>query len=638
MREIFLKKESLSNAIKIFKDNLKKREVYKNLKEEEISVYDSLGRITSKPVVAKISNPFFNASAVDGFALKSKLTTYATINNPKVFEIGKDAIPVNTGDPIKFPFDCVVMIEDVEVNGDTLKVFSPLHLYENVRVIGEDFAKGEIVVPVYERITPAHIGVLISSYNEKIFVFEKPKVFVIPTGEEVKRLGETLNIGDVIDSNSYMISSILEEYGACVKISDKVLPNDFQILRNVISDASKDYHIIVVIGGSAKGSKDLITKVFESFAPVLFHGLTIQPGKPLVIGFNENVPLIGLPGFPVSSFIDAKIFLKVAIESFTGVSLEQPKEINATLKRDIPSSLGVEEFIRAKVTKIGDEIVCVPLKRGAANLTSVANADGIFRIKEEEEGIEANTQIKVDLLRSPDYVLEQLLFIGSNDPLLEFLLNSIRKRNPEFKFGIINVGSLGGLLSFDRGETIITSIHLFDGETRTYNSPFLKKYLKDGTYVRFHFVNRNQGIILKKGNPKNINSLKDLEREDVKFVNRQKGSGTRVFFDYLIDINGIDRRKINGYDLEETTHLGVANAINEGIADCGIGIEYVARLFDLDFITLGEEEYELIIRRDYFKSEMIQMILNEVKNENLEDILNDFPGYKLIGLAKEDLP
>ncbi|MEM3424137.1 MAG: molybdopterin biosynthesis protein [Nitrososphaeria archaeon] len=636
MREIFLKKEKLDRAINLFSSALKEKRVFENLKEEEIFTASSLGRITSRPVVAKISNPFFNASAVDGFALRSAETSYATINNPKLFKIGIDTVPVNTGDPILPPYDCVVMIEDVEIEGEYIKVFSPLHLYENIRVVGEDFAQGEIVIPVFEKITPAHIGVLIASNNERIFVFEKPKILVIATGEEVKRIGDKLKVGDVIDSNSFMIYSILEEYGADPVIYDEILPNNFDVLKEKIKEASPNYHMIVVIGGSAKGTKDLIAKVFESFSEVLFHGLTIQPGKPLVIGFNGKVPLIGLPGFPVSSYIDAKIFLKVALENFTGNSLCFPKEIIAKVKRDIPSSLGVEEFIRVKVEKIDNEVVCVPLKKGAANISSVARADGVIRIKEEEEGVEANSLVSVGLYKSVEDVFNQLLFIGSNDPLFEYLLNFIRRKDPFFKFGIVNVGSLGGLLAFERGETIITSVHLFDKETKLYNTPFLQKYLRSYHYVRFHLVNRNQGLIVQKGNPKEIRSLKDLERDDVKFVNRQKGSGTRVFFDYLAEENKLDKRKINGYEIEEITHLGVANAVKDGIADCGVGIEYVARVFDLDFIKLGEEEYELIIRKDYFEDLRIQTVINESKNFISQEFINDFKGYKFIGMFKED--
>ncbi|MGB9793563.1 molybdopterin biosynthesis protein [Caldisericum exile] len=636
MKEIFFKKESLESAIKIFSDALKEKRVFKKLKEEEISVYESLGRITSRPIVAKISNPFFNASAVDGFAVKSSLTVFATINNPKLFEIGKDAIPVNTGDPINYPFDSVVMVEDVEVTEKFIKIFSPLHMYENVRVIGEDFAKGEIVVPIYEKITPAHIGVLISSYNDRIFVLEKPKVFIIPTGEEVKRLGQDLKIGDVIDSNSYMIASFLKEFGADPYISDEIFPNDFDILRKIIEESSKKFHLIVVVGGSAKGRKDLIGDVFESFSKVLFHGLTIQPGKPLIIGFNGDVPLIGCPGFPVSSYIDSKIFLKVAVEHLTSVSLDFPRKILATVKRDIPSSLGIEEFVRVKLAKIDNDIVCVPLKRGAANLTTVARGDGILRIDENSEGISSGSQVEVELLKSEFEIISQLLFIGSNDPLLEYILNMVKKENPQFKFGIINVGSLGGLLSLARGETIITSIHLFDSETQTYNTPYLKKYLQPDSYLRLHLVNRNQGLIVQKGNPKGIKTLEDLERGDVKFINRQKGSGTRVYFDYLLSERSIDKEKINGYDLEETTHLGVANAVKDGIVDCGMGIEYVAKLFDLDFIELGEEEYELIIRKDYLQDPRIVQLLAKISEVEPKNLMRNFVGYKWVNKIKEE--
>jgi len=635
MGEIFLKKEKLDKAVEIFRETLFKYKSFKMLKEEEIPVFSSLGRITSRPVYAKISHPFFNASAVDGYALAFSKTAGASINTPKEFSIGIDTIPVNTGEPVKSPFDCVVMIEDVIRGKDRIRIFSPLHLYENVRVIGEDFSKGEIVVPVYEKIRPEHIGVLIASGHNAVYVFEKPKVYIIPTGEEVKRLGEVLSEGDVIDSNSFMIASILESFGASFRISDRVLPNDVEIIRKEIEKASHEFHIIVLIGGSAKGSRDYIVDVLNSFSPVLFHGLNIQPGKPLAISFNGPIPLIGLPGFPVSSFIDAKIFLKIAVEVITGYSLDMPEKLECILKRAITSPLGVEEFVRVKVTNIGGENVCVPLKKGAANISTVSNGDGVLRIEENIEGIEKGTKVIIDLFKGKDEVLNQLLFVGSNDPLFEFYLNFLKKEFPWFKFGIINAGSLGGLLSFLRGETIITSIHLFDLESNSYNTPYLKKYLGEGTYARLHFANRNQGLIVRKGNPKGIKHISDLIRDDIRFVNRQSGSGTRVFLDYLLEKFKVNKSQIRGYEMEEITHLGVANAVLEGIADCGMGIEYVARVFDLDFVKLGEEEYEIIIRKDYLQDPAINLIIKNLNNENFLKELKRFAGYSFVGKFKE---
>ncbi|MEF3245571.1 MAG: molybdopterin biosynthesis protein [Caldisericaceae bacterium] len=626
-KEIFLKRKSLAEAVNVFREKLRDLRIFKSLKEEEIPTYDSLGRITSREVYAKISEPFYNASAVDGFALISSSTSNATISNPKTFVIGKNAKYVNTGDILDFPFDCVAMVEDVKVDDNLVSVFNPLHYYENVRTIGEDFSKGEIIIPVYEKIRPEHVGILISSLNEKVFVFEKPKVLIIATGEEVKRINEPLQKGDVVDSNSYMVSSIVEAYGGEANVFDEVLPNDFKVLRDTIDNVKDVFHAIVIIGGSAKGTKDLIADVFESFGEILFHGITIQPGKPIVIGFNKDTPLIGLPGFPVSNYIDAKIFLKIFMEEITGVSLDYPSKAKGVVKRDIPSSLGVQEFVRVKISNVHDELIVVPLKRGASNISSVVNSDGLISIKDDLEGIPANSSIEVELLKSIDELNNQLLFIGSNDPMLEFLLNFAKKQNPQFKFGIVNTGSLGGLLSFLRGETFFTSIHLFDKETRTYNESYIKKYLKDKKILRILFALRNQGLIVKKGNPKKIYSINDLLRKDVVFVNRQKGSGTRIFLDYLLESNYIDPNNIKGYDVEEITHLGVANAVLSGLADCGLGIEYVANLFDLDFIKLGEEEYEILIDYEEKENSKIKYFLEVMHSEAFKKNVENFKGY-----------
>jgi len=652
-REIFLKKHSLEEALDIWQCLVKTFTIKNPCKEEEVSVFDSPGRISSREVISKLSFPAYNASAVDGFAIHSSDTFGADVRNPKELAIGIDAVPVNTGDPMPYGFDSVVMIEDVSVVDGTatlnkqqpeenrigfshknitdfqiIKVPFSVAPYKNVRMIGDDFSAGDTIVHPNERIRPEHLAIMLAGGVKSLFVKSKPVVCIIPTGEEIKPPFEEISIGDIFDTNSYMLKAIVEEVGGIAYIT-RILPNDEGQISRSIQNNLETADIVVIVGGSAKGTKDLVSKILASLGKVLVHGLSIQPGKPLLIGTINDKPVLGLPGFPVSCYLDAQFFLKKAIEML----VEPIKTFGSTeayALRPIPSSIGVKEFVRVKIGNVNGKLVAVPLKKGAGILSSITDADGIFSIPENLEGIESGTKIEIDLLKPKSYVNKQLLFIGSNDPLLNGLFDFIAKRNPDFRVGVVNAGSLGGLLAMERGECSISSLHLFDDKTGTYNKPFLDKYLtKEVLVVKFSL--RRQGFIVKKGNPKNIESINDLARANIKFVNRQRGSGTRVLLDYLLKENKIDCSLINGYEYEEYTHLGVANAVKIGDVDCGLGIEYVANLFDLDFVNIRDEEYDLIISKEELYREDVRLFLDTIATPDFKDFAATFRGYEYRG-------
>ncbi len=639
-REIFLKKRTLDEALEIWNKVVKEAVKAYPLSNEEVSTFESLGRVVADPVVAKLCSPAYNASAVDGFAIHSSKTADANIKNPKELFLSNDAIPVNTGDPIPKGFDGVVMIEDVELSMKSInplkksadykgiKVPFPVSAYKNVRMIGDDFSVGDILIHPNQKIRAEHIAVMIASGVKSVFVKRRPVVCIIPTGEEIKAPFEKLAVPDIVDTNSYMIKNIVEGAGGAAYITE-ILPNNEELISKAILSNVSNADFIVVVGGSAKGNKDLVSKIFAIVGEVLIHGLSIQPGKPFVLAVSHNKPLIGMPGFPVSCYLDTRIFLEEAIRTLTD-DKGSNEEVEAFVLRPIPSSIGVEEYIRVRLGDVGGKLVAVPLKKGAGVLTSVTNADGIFVIPNHVEGIESGSKVKVNLLESKQNIENQLLFIGSNDPLLDALVDYIAKRNTNFRIGVINTGSFGGLLALERGECSISSVHLFDDMTGTYNKPFLEKYVsKDIIVVKFSL--RDQGLILKRGNPKNILSISDLIRNGIKFVNRQQGSGTRVLFDYLLKRNKIPASDIAGYEYEEYTHLGIANAVKFGGADCGMGIRYVADMFDLDFVSVKDEEYDLLILKSELQKKSVRLFIDTLASPEFREFAKAFKGYKYIG-------
>ncbi len=633
-RELFLRKTSLKKAILLWKKFLSSKNYPFALGTEEIDVKDAVSRIAAEEIKSRLSSPFYTASAVDGIAVFSKDTEGASVSNPKLLRMGEDGIAVNTGDPLPPRFNAVIMIENVEITGDKFRILSPIAPYKNVRLIGEDIGIGETLLFPFEEITPQHLGVLIAGGINRIKVFRKPKVLIIPTGEEIKKPGSSVKIGDIIDTNSYMLKSEVEKFGGKATISD-ILPNDEKIIKRFITENLPYFDMVLTIGGSAKGSKDLTGRVYKSLGRVFVHGVSIQPGKPVILAEVMGKPAMGMPGFPVSSFIASSVFLKPAIFVMQGKMLEKPRFVKAKVKRPITSSIGVTEFIRAVIGDVNGETVAVPLKKGAGVLSSVSRADGLLKIGFNSEGVEAGETVRIELLKKKSELKDKILFIGSNDPLLIRFFSFVKTRHPSFNFGIVSSGSLGGLLALERGECNITAAHLFDGKSGVYNTPFLKKYIsKDVLIVHFSF--REQGLIVQKGNPKGIRGIKDLARKDVVFVNRQRGSGTRVILDYLLEKNGVNPIDVNGYDHEEYTHLAVANNVKLGGADCGMGIRYVADLLGLDFILQKKEQYDVVILKSELKRKGIRWFLSELKNKKFAEEAKKFKGYTYLGEKNEE--
>ncbi len=626
-RELFLKKKSLKEALQIWENALDELGFKGKINEEKVSSHESAFRITSREVRSKFSSPFYTASAVDGIAVKAEDTYGATLANPKVLMFGKDGVMLDTGDPLPFDCNAVVMVENIEIKDNTFKIFSSINPYKNVRLIGEDIGIEETLLFPHELIHPSHIGVMLAGGVTEVWVKRKPVVAIIPTGEEIKKPGDKLTEGDIIDTNSYMLKAMVEKWGGRGVISG-IKPNDINIISEEVKKVLSKADMVLVIGGSAKGNKDLTGRVFSRLGKVLVHGVSIQPGKPVILGVVDEKPVMGMPGFPVSAYIASRIFLKKAVLKMQGGGEDKPKTIEAIVKRPITSSIGVDEFVRVKIGEVQGETIAVPLKKGAGVLSSVARADGLLCVPFDDEGIESGSKVSVELIKSEDKIKNQLIFIGSNDPLLNALMVFIKKSHPDFKVGIINSGSLGGLLALERGECNFTATHLFDAGTVTYNTSFLEKYVtKEVVVVPFSL--REQGFVVKKGNPKNIKTIKDLTREDVSFVNRQKGSGTRVLFDYLLKENGIDIKMIKGYSHEEYTHLAVANNVKLGGADCGMAIRYVGDALSLDFIPVKTEQYDLVFLKSDINRKEVSLILDAIKSDGFKKVADKFNGYKL---------
>ena len=367
---------------------------------------------------------------------------------------------------------------------------------------------------------------------------------------------------------------------------------------------------------------------------MITHGVAIKPGKPTILGSIKGKPVIGVPGYPVSSMLCMDLFVKPIIFRRQGMLPPQVAKTEAIVSRKIVSPLGMEEFVRVKLGRVSDKIIATPISRGAGVIMSMVRADGILRVPRTSEGFNAAETVQVELQRSLDEVLETTVVIGSHDIALDVLGNYLRQNYPQATLSSAHVGSLGGLTALKRGEAHCAGTHLLDEDTGDYNVSYIKRLLPDKPCTLVSLVYREQGLILAPGNPKAIQGLEDLIKEEVIFINRQRGAGTRVLLDYKLKELGIDPVDIVGYDREEYTHMAVAAAVAAGSADAGLGIRAAAQALGLEFISVVEERYDLCIPKEFWHTPYIQRLLEVIKLQSFLDEVHALGGYDLRDCGK----
>lgn len=599
---------------------------------ETIDIRDALGRTTAKPVIARVSAPNHNAAAMDGIMVIGERTYTASEVNPVTLVPGVDFEYINTGHMVKEPYDSVIMVEDlVESPDGTVTITVQASPWQHIRPIGEDIVAGEMVLAENHRIRPIDIGAVLNSGITKIEVYERIKVGLMPTGNEIVDDYDNLPAGASFDTNSWTFKSIIETWGGRAERIPPV-PDDYDKLKEALSKLIKRNHIVVVNAGSSAGSKDFTATLVEEMGELLFHGLAIKPGKPTILAVIEGKPVIGVPGFPGSAFLAFEEIVGPVFRLFQRSTPPENNKVKAVVSRRVVSSLQHREYIRAKLGKVGEKLIATPLNRGAGNTMPLVRADGMIIVPQNSEGYEAGEEISVELTRDMGSIENTIVSIGSHDLIMDYLANLLGKTGPgpggpAYNLSSAHVGSMGGILALSRGEAHIAPIHLLDEATGEYNTSYIERYLNDYEIVLVKGVKRQQGFIVEKGNPKNINSVKDLVRDNISFVNRQRGSGTRILTDYLLSKEGVSLESIVGYGREMTTHMAVAAAVKSGTADVGVGVYSAAHTMGLDFIPIGYEEYDFAIPRRYLETEMIKTFCKALESHEFNEILQELGGY-----------
>ncbi|MCG6910461.1 MAG: molybdopterin biosynthesis protein [Deltaproteobacteria bacterium] len=627
-RNVYLKMKTLAQAREIILSAFPNRQP---LSTERIPVENSVGRILSEAVTAKLSAPHFHAAAMDGIAVAAASTFGANPAQPIVLEVGENAFHVNTGHVLPEKTDAVIMIEQLNILDEKqIQIEAPAFPWQYVRKIGEDIVATELLFPQNHMITSYCLGALITGGIFQVPVKRKPRILIIPTGSELvdwRRSTEALKPGQVLESNSYVLGSLAVAAGADFSRSEQLMDDPVKIRNTVQAAVQGDFDMVLTVGGSSAGSEDYAKDVIIDLGDVLIHGVTIMPGKPVIVGRIQDKPVFGIPGYPVSAIIAFEQFVKPLIDLMNGQP-EQPRpSLYVEPTRKVASKLGLEEFVRVKLGTVGDRVVATALPRGAGCITSITEADGIVRIPEFVEGLQENQAVKAELLKPVASIDKTIVAVGSHDNTLDLIADELKAGSTGYSLSSSHVGSMGGLMAVKRGACHVAGTHLLDTEDGSYNTSYLLKYLP-GLDVRLvNLVLRDQGLIVSKGNPKGIRGIEDLAREDVSFINRQGGSGTRVLLDYRLKQLEMDPARINGYATEEYTHMSVAVAVLSGTVDVGLGIYAAARALDLDFIPVVTEQYDLVIPGAYYQSDRIQVLMNIINSDAFKKRVLALGGY-----------
>ena len=595
-------------------------------KTENINTVCAHGRILSEAVYAKICSPHYNASAMDGIAVKAEDTYGASEINPVVLNTKKYTV-VDTGDPIPDSTDAVVMVEDVteDENGNG-KLISAVHPWQNVRQVGEDMCMGDMIAPTGTVVSPALCGAFLAGGVTSVNVKKIPVIGIIPTGDEIVMPKESPEKGEIIEFNSTIFLSMLKEWNAD-SIVYEIVKDKKDLLCKAISKAVSECDAVLVLAGSSAGRDDYTSTIISQLGEVIIHGIAAKPGKPAVLGIVDKTPVVGLPGYPVSAIVVMEEFVKELVNLYYGRCNQAEKTLSAILSKRIVSSLKYKEYVRVSLGKTGDKIFAVPLPRGAGVITSFTKASGIIEVPQNCEGIDAGATVTVRLLNDESKIEKSLVVTGSHDPIIDEIADIIRKKGYDFNIISSHVGSMGALNAVKNGYAHLGAIHLLDGESGEYNKTYAEQYFPDGGAVLVKGIGRTQGIMVKKGNPCNIRSFCDIK--NCTYVNRQRGAGTRVLFDYLLKKYDIGADEIKGYRNEEFTHTAVAALIAAGNADAGMGIYSAARMYDLDFIPICNEEYDFIVGAEHKDNPMVKAFFEMLKSDEFKNRLNKMGGYSV---------
>jgi putative molybdopterin biosynthesis protein len=588
-----------------------------------VPVGEAVGRVTAEPVWALRSSPAFDSAGMDGIAVRAAETFGAAETTPvllaaEAFEV------VDTGDPMPSGYDAVVMREHVHRGADgRAELRAAVPPYQHVRSIGEDISATELLLPEGHRLRPVDVAACAAAGVTELSVRRRPMVVIIPTGDEIRPVGAELKPGEILDTNSMMLAAQAREAGCAARVAD-----DPELITAALRDAAADADLVILIAGSSAGRDDYTARVVAAAGTLAVHGVAVRPGHPVVLGTVPGTPVLGAPGYPGSASLTFDIFAAPLLAGLEGVAPRERPVTTAKLARKLASAIGTDDWVRVRLGRVEGEIVATPLPRGAGVLTSLVRADGLLVVPAGVEGHHAGERVRVELLRGLGEIGRAIVAIGSHDLVLDVAASALRAADPLLTLASSNVGSLGGLVALRDGLCHLAGSHLLDPATGEYTLPYVDRLLGGGPEIAVvRLVHRDQGLLVAPGNPLGLTGIDDLTRPGLRYVNRQRGAGTRALLDHELAQRGIEPSRVSGYSREEHTHLAVAAAIAAGRADTGMGILAAARAFRLDFIPVAREPYDLVLRASMLDDDLLTPLWTLLESPDFQNGVEKLGGY-----------
>ena len=569
---------------------------------------ETLGLLLADDLVGRRNVPHYPASAVDGYAVASRETGEATPSRAVTLPEGRFAW-VNTGGPLPPSFDAVVMVEDATETPEGLRVHRSAPRGQHVRPVGEDVLAGQILARRGDRMTPALQSLLLCAGLREVAVYPRPRVLFIPTGDEILSPEEWLSSeppvpGTMVESNSLLLGGLFRQWGLDLTVHS-VVRDAPQLIRDALDEGTGAFDLVLLGAGSAKGRRDHAASVLREGGDLLFRWLLMKPGRPAMGARWRDKPVLGIPGFPMSTAVVAWGLIHPFLRHLASDPLPAEGEEAAfgggpartcDLLVPLSSAQGMEDWVRLKTARIGSRLWAWPIASGASSLLALAEADGMGILPREQLELGKGDPIRLYPLR-PLTLDRTALFQGSDDPAFQRLVSRVRLRGADL--AVRTVGSLGGLAALARGEAHLAACHLLDPQTGRYNDSFLASFDPQGLWDRRVLYYREQGMMVAPGNPRGLRGVRDLAAPGIRLANRQPGAGTRVLLDHLLAQEGIRPSSVEGYDVACISHMEAANQVASGLSDAALGIRAAAEALGLEFIPLAEEPYEVVSPREH---------------------------------------
>ncbi|MGD0534297.1 MAG: molybdopterin biosynthesis protein [Methanoregula sp.] len=581
------------------------------VRTELVHVTRSLGRVVVEPVYARYSVPEVSLAAMDGIAVKSRDTFGASDQAPVTLN---DFARVNTGNIVPSRFDAVIMIEDTWEVEDKFQVRKAATPWQHVRPAGEDIREGRLVLPKGHQIRAFDIGAL-ATYGIVELKVNTFNVGIIPTGSELVPLGVRPGLGQVVESNTVMAQVLLDSMGAhCTRLP--IVRDDPDLIEEALRTAARENDLVIVSAGSSAGTRDYTAGAIAAIGELLFHGVAVKPGKPMMLGKIYGKPVIGLPGYPLAAQSVLREFAVPLLE-YWGLAPLTKYSVKVKLATPLSSDLGFDEFVPVSVGRIGNQYWGMARSRGTVVQMSTIRSNGYTHIPASVEGYDAEHELKVYLTTDPANIERTLIFSGAIDPILEELGNIAHDQGLFIHTG--SAGNTGAILSLKRNSCHAAPMSL-PAFSLLRDCRFIQPYLQSLDLVFVNIATQEQGIASAK-------EISPDALDAVCWINSRKDTPARSLFDSLLSTHNLTPLRIRGYGNEVATPGAVAAAIRAGQADAGICSKGLAESHDLMFLPVAQEQYELVMQREMLDDPRIVTLISLIKSPEFKAHLDQTGAY-----------